>query len=187
MVAGAGVNEGPVVDDILRVVSSAEATCGAYLERACADGGRASVGIVAGERERAGADLGQGDRACDGGRRGGCVGYRDAIVLDGAAEGRGRIARTQGERRGVGAAVLHREVAAAGNRGQGLRLPVQIEVGVVQRERGGGRQSVGGTEVEHGLAGVTELSRRGSGDGGGTRVVVGGTHDQVATTDTAWL
>ena len=169
------------------VATHAQAAGMADLDHASVEGGHASVGIVAGESERAGAYLGQGDRAGDGGRRGGCVGYRDAIVLDGAAEGRGRIARTQGERRGGGATVLHREVAAAGNRGQGLRLPVQIEVGVVQRKRGGGRQGVGGTEVEHGLPGVTELSRLGSGDGGGTRVVVGGTRDQVATTDLAGL
>ncbi len=148
-------------------------------QRAAVDGGCAGVGVRVVEGEHSSADLGQGDRAGDEWRRRGAggagVGHREAVVLDAAAETRGRIARTQGEGRGGGAAVLHREGAAAGNRGQGLRLPVQIEVGVVQREGVGRRQGVGTTEVELRLSRESELCKRESGDRCGPRVIVAGT------------
>ena len=61
----AGVDQGPVVRDVLRIAARSKTAGRSDHDRACADGGRAAVGVVAGERERAGGVLGERARAAD--------------------------------------------------------------------------------------------------------------------------
>ena len=65
MVVCAAVDEGGIVGDVPSIASTSEATGGADLQRAGADGGRTGVGVVARKGQRAAGVFGERARATD--------------------------------------------------------------------------------------------------------------------------